>query len=312
MRRYLAAVLAVLGVCVGPAAAWNDKGHMVIARLAWNGLTPDERAAVVGILKAHPHYDEFLKAQRPEAMSEDEWVFLRAAAWADWVRSGPADRRAFNHPPRHYINLPFVPAGSSATPKKPDAENVVTALGKSRREATAGGDRVNRAVAVTWLFHLTGDIAQPLHCSELVNDRFPTGDRGGTQARVRLGDSLVQLHSFWDGLLGSGTTPSAINATVLEVETLLDKSPEKWAVDVANHTTFAQWAAEGSAAAKTHAYLNGRLDLASADANPTPESVTPAPDDYARDSGAYARFAAGKAGKRLAAVLREVVAANAD
>jgi hypothetical protein len=184
--------------------------------------------------------------------------------------------------------------------------------GKAVGEATAGGDRVNRAVAVTWLFHLTGDIAQPLHCSELVNDRFPTGDRGGTRARVRLGDSLVQLHSFWDGLLGSGTTPSAINATVLEVETLLDKSPEKWAVDVANHTTFAQWAAEGSAAAMTHAYLNGRLDLASADANPTPESVTPAPDDYARDSGAYARFAAGKAGKRLAAVLREVVAANAD
>jgi hypothetical protein len=312
VRRYLAAVVVLLGLGVGPARAWNDKGHMVIARLAWKGLTPDERAAVVGILKAHPHYDEFLKAQRPEAMTEDEWVFLRAATWADWVRSGPPDRRAFNRPPRHYINLPFVPAGAAVTPKKPDAENVVTALGKSRREATAGGDRVERAVAVTWLFHLAGDIAQPLHCSDLVSDRFPTGDRGGTRSRVRLGNELAQLHAFWDGLLGSGTTPSAINAAVLEVEALLDRFPEKWAVDVANHTTFAQWAEEGSAAARTHAYLNGRLDLAPADGNPAAGAVTAAPDDYARSAGEYARFAAGKAGKRLAAVLREVVAANAD
>lgn len=312
MRRHLAAVLVLLGLGAGPAVAWNDKGHMVIARLAWKGLAPIERAVVVDILKSHPHYNEFLKAQRPEAMSEDEWVFLRAAAWADWVRSGPADRRAFHHSPRHYINLPFVPAGSSAVPKKPDSENIVTALGKSKREATAGGDRVERAVAVAWLFHLTGDIAQPLHCTELVSDQFPAGDRGGTRARVRLGDNLVQLHAFWDGLLGSGISPSAINASVLEIETLLARSPEKWAVDVANHTTFAQWADEGSAAAQTHAYLGGRLGLASADGPPAPGSVPAAPEDYARNSGEYARFAAGKAGKRLAAVLRDVVATNRD
>src|SRR5947208_17031169 len=84
-----------------PAAAWSDKGHMVVARLAWKKLSDAERAKVTEILRRHPHYGEYLSADRPEGFEEDEWVFLRAATWSDWVRSHHKDE--YNHPTWHYV-----------------------------------------------------------------------------------------------------------------------------------------------------------------------------------------------------------------
>ena len=81
--------VALIGALImsGPVWAWNDKGHMVVGRLAWNQLTKQQRAKVVAVLRKHPHYEEFLAAKRPERFAEDEWVFMRAGRWADWIRS---------------------------------------------------------------------------------------------------------------------------------------------------------------------------------------------------------------------------------
>jgi len=95
MRKVIALVFLV--VIATPAFAWNDKGHMVVARLAWRQLTDKQRDQVIAILKKHPHYEEFLAAKKPDGFSEDEWVFMRAATWADWVRSHHADE--YNHGP---------------------------------------------------------------------------------------------------------------------------------------------------------------------------------------------------------------------
>ncbi|HSQ57260.1 MAG TPA: S1/P1 nuclease, partial [Gemmata sp.] len=223
MNEYLVALTALAGIC-SSASAWNDNGHMTVARIARNELKPEERTKAIDILKSHPHYTEYLKGQKPANMSEDEWVFLRAATWADWVRSGPADRRRYNVPNRHFINLPIVVEGSGITPPKPNDENVVSGIKKQKDEAMTGGDRVNRAVAVTWLFHLVGDIHQPLHCTNLYSKDFPKGDRGGNLAKVRIsGGGIVQLHSFWDGLLGTSTSPSSILGMVKEIDDLAAK-----------------------------------------------------------------------------------------
>jgi hypothetical protein len=79
--------LGLLLIVSTPAFAWNDKGHMVAARLAWKKLTEEERSKVLEILKKHPHYVEFLTTKRPDGFSEDEWDFMRAATWPDWVRT---------------------------------------------------------------------------------------------------------------------------------------------------------------------------------------------------------------------------------
>jgi hypothetical protein len=94
----------VLVMVAAPAFAWNDMGHMVAARLAWQSLSVDQRSRAVTILKAHPHYEEFLAADRATGFSEDEWVFLRAATWSDWVRNH--HKGEYHHPTWHYIDRP--------------------------------------------------------------------------------------------------------------------------------------------------------------------------------------------------------------
>lgn len=307
MLRYMATA-AVLGLSVSPAAAWNEKGHMVVARLAWNELTAQERAKVIKILESHEHYGELLKKDRPPNIPEDEWVFMRAAVWADLVRS--AKYKKFHEPNWHFINHPFVVPGSAAESKEPKAENVVAAINMNKQQATGGGDQKKRAIAVTWLFHLIGDVHQPLHCATLFSDEFPNGDRGGTRARFRINDGTAQLHAFWDGLLGRSISLSSIGSSVHEVEALLKVFPDAVGSDLTANTTPAQWAKEGFDLAVKFGYLGGELDVAHADTDPTEASLQPTPDGYAETAGQVARFAAAKAGKRLAKVLKEVLAEN--
>ncbi len=260
--------IAALAAVAGPAGAWNNKGHMVVARLAWKELTPAERTKVIKILAAHPHLDEFLRDDRPSNIAEDEWVFMRAATWADWVRSGPPARKKFHEANRHFTNIPFAHPAGSVEPPGPAQMNVVVGLTKAKQEVLGGGDQVKRAVELTWIFHLVGDIHQPLHCAALFGPDFPHGDRGGTRAKFRSENKLVQLHSFWDGLLGQSTSLSSIGSTVLEIDTLLKDFPDVVKSDLENHKTFEAWATEGFETAKKHSYLNGKLPLVNVDDDP--------------------------------------------
>lgn len=309
MARFLLTALALVATL--PAArAWNDKGHMVVARIAWQELTPAERAKVVEILKAHPHYDEFLKAKRPDNIPEDEWVFMRAAAWADWVRGGPDARREYNVPKRHYIDYPFVAAGAKIAPPAIDTENAVSGITRQKQVALLGGDRTKRAVAVTWLSHLVGDIHQPLHAVSYYSEQFPDGDKGGNLVTIKVdGGGVVRLHGFYDGLLGNGLTRASILGTVEEAGAAAANDPAVTA-DLKAHTTPEDWARESYAVAKRVVYLDGKLKMANTTSQPKTEDIPTAPEGYAKQAGGMARLAVVKGGKRLAGVLREVVAAN--
>jgi hypothetical protein len=103
-------------VVVAPAFGWNEKGHLVTARLTWRQLTEEQLAKVLAVLKKHPHHEECLIARKPDGFTEDEWTFMRAACWADWVRSH--HREQFDHPAWHYINYPIVPPDSKIDAKK--------------------------------------------------------------------------------------------------------------------------------------------------------------------------------------------------
>lgn len=309
MMRYALALLVVAGI-VSPAPAWNAKAHMVVARLAWKELSDTDRGKIVKILTKHPHFTEYLKDNRPSNIPEDEWVFMRAATWSDWVRGGPPERRKYHRAAEHFINIPFVDPPMSATPPKPPEVTIVTALAKHKMAAIGASNQTDLAVDVTWVFHLVGDIHQPLHCAALFGAEFPQGDRGGTRARFRLGNQLVQLHGFWDGLLGNQTSLSSIGSSVLEIEALLSAFPNAIKDDLQNNTTPEQWATEGFEAAKKHGYLNGALSVANSDDDPEVNDVMRAPANYEENAGEVARFAVAKAGKRLAKVLKEIADAN--
>ena len=124
------------------------------------------------MLKKHPHYDEFLIAGKLDGFTDYEWAFMRAATWSDWVRSHR--REQFDHPTWHYINYPIVPAGSKVDPAKhePPAkqENVVNQLAVCVEKIGKGSDE-EKAVYLTRLFHLVGDIHQPLRCTAVYSEQ---------------------------------------------------------------------------------------------------------------------------------------------
>jgi hypothetical protein len=307
MRKLLA--VALLVALPGPAPAWNAKGHMVSARLAWRQLSEGQRVRVSAILKRHPHYTAYLAAQRPDGFTEDEWAFLRAATWADWVREGPG--REYSRPTWHYINYPIVPPGSTVDPARhePPAnqENVVRQLGVCVDKIRTGSEE-EKAVYLTWLFHLVGDIHQPLHCTAVFSERFPDGDRGGNLALIRIRSSPVNLHSFWDGLLGTGLTAGAISADVLEIEAVMKAKAADIQKELDAHQSFESWAREGHELAKRVVYLNGDLKVAVSGGREGAgtEDVPQAPDDYAPNCGKVARVQVGKAGWRLADQLKKL------
>jgi hypothetical protein len=66
-----------------PAAAWHERGHMTVALLAYRQLDQTQQKKVQTILKGHPHYGEFLAADRPADARLEEWVVMQAAVWPD-------------------------------------------------------------------------------------------------------------------------------------------------------------------------------------------------------------------------------------
>lgn len=307
MLKRLALALLLLVISNIPAWAWNDKGHMVIARLAWQELTSTERTKVYQILQRHPHFAEFHKEKKPDGYTEEEWAFLRAATWSDWVRGGPAERKKYHMGPAHYINLSIVAPGYGVLTPGPAQQNIITQLAVSKLIAR-NGNQEERAVHLCWVFHLVGDIHQPLHCVTYYGPHFPKGDRGGNLSRAKIpGRGSIQMHSFWDDLLGSSTSVSSIGNTVLEVEKLFSEKSDVIQKELAKNKKVEDWAREGYELAKKYAYLDGKLSPANEDDKPKEADLPVLPDDYATNAGKVARYVVCKAGKRLAAELREII-----
>ncbi|WP_020470173.1 S1/P1 nuclease [Zavarzinella formosa] len=307
MTRFLTFLTILL--LAAPAAAWNDKGHMVVARLAWKELKPEERAKVIEMLKSHPHYQEFLTANRPDNIPEDEWAFMRAATWADWIRGGPPARKAYHQGPWHYVNVPFVAAGSKVKPPGEGDENIIKQIDLSKKAVMTATSREDRAVHVTWVFHLIGDIQQPLHNITRFSDDLPDGDRGGNESAVMLNGKQVRLHTMWDNLLGTEVSLASISKSVLEIEETIKDKPKNTAEELEKHTTPRSWSEEAHDLGFKIAYLNGELKVKKYNEK-AGEGTPDAPENYAKNAGEVARYQVYKGGKRLAAYLREMIGKN--
>lgn len=184
MRNAVFATLILVSI-TGKVTAWNNKGHMVVAQLAYQRLSAEQRQSVLTVLKQHPHWNEYLITDRPENVPEEQWAFWRAATWADWVKH---HHEQFSKPKWHYVDFPFVPPGSSerAENHEPRDENILIALPLCIEKARGASDQ-EKAIHLCWVMHLIGDLHQPLHCVSLYCEQFPTGDKGGNDSLYRLG-----------------------------------------------------------------------------------------------------------------------------
>jgi hypothetical protein len=161
-----------------------------------------------------------------------------------------------------------------------------------------------------WLLHLVGDIHQPLHCVAFFSAEYPTGDQGGNLRLVKDGETPINLHAYWDNLLGSDTSYGGVKSNA-EILSRAEYGRDRYAKEL-GRTKYMEWAEEGSALAWEHVYLAGDLPgLVPDRQSPEKKKDAPAlPRGYAESAQRMARRQAALAGFRLADEVRAVLTAK--
>ncbi|MEW4570461.1 S1/P1 nuclease [Tautonia sp. JC769] len=289
-----------------PAASlWNDCGHRVIAAIAFEELRPEARRAIVELLDQHPAArDATFWAQHP--LNGDDAAlncFMNAAVFPDDAkRPGPFKRYDIGR--AHFINfrimvdrdgevevLPPLRDLEDDDPHGDILESLETNLAIARDRSAPDSDR---AVALSWIFHLVGDLHQPLHTVARFCPATPNGDRGGNDIRFDRGN----LHGYWDRALGSDASAESVEALAAALR--LEHPRESFAARLAESDQ-GQWSEEGVELALRSVYRN--LD-------PTLAEFPDIPIGYEADARAVARRQAALAGYRLADLLSGLVAAQ--
>ncbi len=313
MRRILviAFLSASLAALTTPQArAWNKAGHMVTGAIAYQVLKQEDEktiAKVIALLKQHPDFKSWDKqADNLELAGADRdlYFFMKAARWADDARDNPTYYPPDLHYDRlHYINYPYKPKDEPDSVKTaaPDEINIVRGYADKLSVLAGKGQDADRAVALAWIFHLIGDVHQPLHTTSLFSTSYPQGDRGGNLIYIRADDKAfpINLHKFWDDLIiGSEGFQNVRNAAT-ELRNRKEHAKEK--LTELAVTDFQQWAAKESLElAKTAVYREGKLT------GSTKRNLAPVlPADYAKTVQPIAERRAVLVGYRLAAVLRK-------
>jgi hypothetical protein len=218
MRR-LTLVLTLL--VATSALGWNDTGHQLVAGIAWDNMTPGARQQAIAVLQGAPSdaclLELFPADDRPLDVRQREF-FMRAATWPDKIRPDDKDPRPCQKLHRadwHFFDR-FWEGESGGTQKdrndvKLAAVNAVERLTLFRplvvcNMPACGTSAGDRAIALAWMLHLTGDIHQPLHTSGRVTATEPEGDQGGNLFLLsppEPKEKRKKLHGFWDGIIDS-------------------------------------------------------------------------------------------------------------
>jgi hypothetical protein len=257
------------------ARAWDDFGHMEVAAVAYKALSKKTKDRVAKLLALNPAYANWIVGAT--AAERDRVAFMRAATWADSIKSDPSYGAAdlqtaptaaqnlgyadhLRHAYWHFVDQPFSPDGTALVPApRPNAATQIPIF-RAALGAAATSDDV-KSYDLVWLLHLVGDVHQPLHCVSRYDKADPAGDRGGNSVRI-MGDAQPpvcddprycpfgppnELHAFFDDIEGSGyaTAPPAAAADKLA-------KPDAKAAAVGDE---AVWIAEGLTLAQTKIYV---------------------------------------------------------
>ena len=237
------------------AMACGGAGHQVIAAEAYRELSPKMKAEVFAVLKAHPDFPKWEKAYNPNAAFDlPAYVFMHSSTWPDEIRR---KGNQYDHPNWHFIDYPLRPPAFPFEPDAKPADNVLFGVAECEKTLsdTNAAPEV-RAVSLSWLIHLIGDLHQPLHCESLFNDAYPHGDKGGNDFYVKPGQTGVRLHGLWDGLLGKSSNPRTQWNHAIELQ---GEFPSASLPELTNHTTPKAWSLESRELAIDNGYLRGNL-----------------------------------------------------
>jgi S1/P1 Nuclease len=259
-----------------PVHAWDSFGHMEVAYLAYQKLTPTTKARVWTLLQRNPDFATW-ETTIPAGTSDTDkqlMIFMIASIWADEIKGvAPYKDRftdedpqnvnvpdgatsaqnigytdPFRHRYWHFIDRPFSRDGTllPAVPQ-PNALTQIIAF-RAVLSSTSADDL--KSYDLVWLLHLVGDVHQPLHCTTRVESGAPNGDQGGNAVKCpNCIPGFGELHGFWDDVLGT----TGDNPDYQSVITAAKKLPKPVA-SKAKITNADVWITEGVAFAKSTVY----------------------------------------------------------
>ena len=149
---------------------WGSQGHMVVAQVAENNLTPAAKKAVSQLLKNQTLAD--------------------VATWADIIKS----QNEWAHTKSwHFVDIPDG-EDYSTTDHHHDGDVIgaITEMVAVLRKVNA--DAVSKENALKFIVHFVGDLHQPLHVGR-------REDRGGNDVKIIFEGKNSNLHALWDSLM---------------------------------------------------------------------------------------------------------------
>lgn len=166
MKKYLFAILVVLSISTPVKTfAWGKKGHALVAEVAFNYLDANTKKMVLQYL--------------------DGMTIEDAATWMDDIKS---DYSYDYLKPLHYTN---VDKGQNIVSN--NGKNIIGALQKTINELknykSLSKQDVKTKICI--LFHLVGDLHQPLHVGY-------GEDKGGNTIQIYFNNRGTNLHSLFD------------------------------------------------------------------------------------------------------------------
>lgn len=296
-----------------PAYAWWDSGHMLVAYIAYQKLTPETKGRVDALLRLNPQYSRWVEGVPTE--KRELVAFMYSATWPDciknaqtcpgYVSDGPDGG---NTPPQtpqasqnagysdhaqhkywHFVDEPLSEGVPGDPPKFPNAEYEIVLLTKAINSSEP--DAV-KSYDLAWIEHLVGDVHQPLHAVSRFTKGHPDGDQGGNLIKLCEPPCRDNLHGYWDGLFGQDAKPSRIEKIG---ERLLQEPTPEGGDESEVHT----WVESGILLAKTKVYISPITP----DNDPS-VTVSPRPNEaYHAEALKTAQTQVLLAGARLAALL---------
>jgi len=154
--------------------AWGVTGHRTIAEIA-------ER-----------HLNKKTKKELKKIFGKEKLAYW--ANWPDFIKSDTTGVWKHTHV-WHYVNID--PQPNFETFKKvleeqtgPSAYTQVSVLSEQIKNKNTSTE--DRKIAIIFLVHILGDLAQPMHTGRLE-------DLGGNKIKVKFFGKNTNLHSIWDG-----------------------------------------------------------------------------------------------------------------
>ena len=207
MRVVASIILGALGTYASSAQAWDHPGHMTTAAIAYMEIERErpELLDKIGLLfLVHPEAAPFwVAAGAARGKEATRRKFIECARFADDIKFTATDEPNW-HTARWAIVAadapPAVVAAAEARQGKPAGQAIEALTLNYAMVANPETSPKDRARALCWVFHIMGDLHQPMHVSDLFSAEFPAGNAAATMSYVEdpVTEKPIPLHILWD------------------------------------------------------------------------------------------------------------------